>query len=160
MIFTILQFKTMQCNFFYGTFFHKYNIYGKTFCKKNHFTSLKKKSLSNEPCTTHILFGVVGSSPNLPVSCSCKMHWLQLSKGVKPFPTSILDMTLNNQMVRLQPWRFGKNGVPLHCCCSQVNSGSNKTNYMCKKMTYVKLWLLYSNTWNHLTVCKKKLRLV
>ena len=24
-----------------------------------------------------------------------------------------------------------------------------------KQMTDVKLWLLYSNTWNHLTVCKQ-----
>ena len=29
----------------------------------------------------------------------------------------------------------------------------------CKQMTDVKLWMLYSNTWNHLTVCKKELRL-
>ena len=27
---------------------------------------------------------------------------------------------------------------------------------VCKQMTDVKLWLLYNNTWNHLTVCKKK----
>ena len=31
---------------------------------------------------------------------------------------------------------------------------------LCLQMTDVKLWLLYSNTWNHLTVCKKELRLV
>ena len=30
-----------------------------------------------------------------------------------------------------------------------------------KQMTDVKLWLLYSNTWNHLTMCKKnELRLI
>ena len=29
-----------------------------------------------------------------------------------------------------------------------------------KQMTDVKLWQLNSNTWNHLTVCKKELRLV
>ena len=35
------------------------------------------------------------------------------------------------------------------------------TNYVCKDMTDVELWLLYSNTWNHLTVCKKnELKLV
>ena len=27
---------------------------------------------------------------------------------------------------------------------------------VCKQMIDVKLWLLYTNTWNHLTVCKKK----
>ena len=26
---------------------------------------------------------------------------------------------------------------------------------MCQKMTDIKLWLLYSNSWNHLTVYKK-----
>ena len=26
---------------------------------------------------------------------------------------------------------------------------------MCKQMTYIKLWLLYSSTWNHLTVQKR-----
>ena len=31
---------------------------------------------------------------------------------------------------------------------------------VCKQMTDVKLWLLYRNTWNHLTVCKKELRFV
>ena len=31
---------------------------------------------------------------------------------------------------------------------------------MCKQMTGVKLWLSYSNNWNHLTVCKKELRLI
>ena len=29
-----------------------------------------------------------------------------------------------------------------------------------KQMTDVELWLLYSNTWNHLTVCKKDLGLI
>ena len=28
------------------------------------------------------------------------------------------------------------------------------TNYVCKEMTDVKLWLLNSNTWNYLKVCK------
>ena len=31
---------------------------------------------------------------------------------------------------------------------------------VCKQMTDVKLWLLYSYTWNHLTVCKKELKLI
>ena len=31
---------------------------------------------------------------------------------------------------------------------------------VCKQMTDIKLWLLYSNNWNHLTVSKKELRLV
>ena len=31
---------------------------------------------------------------------------------------------------------------------------------VCKQMTDVKLLLLYSRTWNHLTVCKKEVRVV
>ena len=31
---------------------------------------------------------------------------------------------------------------------------------VCKQMTDVKLWLLHNITWNHLIVCKNKLRLV
>ena len=34
--------------------------------------------------------------------------------------------------------------------------GSNRTKYMWKQMTDDKLWQLYSNTWNHFSVCKKK----
>ena len=33
--------------------------------------------------------------------------------------------------------------------------GSNRTNYVCNQMIDVKFWLLYSNTWNHLIMCKK-----
>ena len=39
-----------------------------------------------------------------------------------PHPTSVLDMTLNNLMVRFQwCWSFGEYGVPLHCHSSQVH---------------------------------------
>ena len=38
--------------------------------------------------------------------------------------TSVLDITLNNLMVRFQQcWSFGDCGVPLHCHRSQVHSG-------------------------------------
>ena len=46
-----------------------------------------------------------------------------LQRGKTP-PTSVLDMTLNNLMVRFQQcWSFGECGVPLHCHRSQVHSG-------------------------------------
>ena len=55
----------------------------------------------------------------------CRIHWLHLCRGVKPhLPMSVLDMTLNNLMVRFQQcWSFGECGVPLYCHCSQVHSG-------------------------------------
>ena len=59
-----------------------------------------------------------------PVSWGCRIHWLHLCRGVSPPLTSVLDMTLNNLMVRFQQcWSFGECGVPLHCHCSQVHSG-------------------------------------
>ena len=47
-----------------------------------------------------------------------------LQRGKTPTPTSVLDMTLNNQMVKFQQcWSFGEYGIPLYCHLSQVNSG-------------------------------------
>ena len=46
------------------------------------------------------------------------------AEGYDPPPTSVLDMTLNNLMVRFQQsWSFEECGVPLHCHRSQVHSG-------------------------------------
>ena len=59
-----------------------------------------------------------------PVSWGSRIHWLHLCRGVRPPLTSVLDMTLNNLMVRFQQcWSFGECGVPLHCHRSQVHSG-------------------------------------
>ena len=48
--------------------------------------------------------------PN-PVGWDCKIHRLHLCRGVTP-PMSVLDMTLNNLMARLQPENFEEYGVP------------------------------------------------
>ena len=42
--------------------------------------------------------------------------------SVEGYPNmSVLDMTLNNLMVRLQQyWRFRESGVPFHCDCSKI----------------------------------------
>ena len=59
-----------------------------------------------------------------PVGWGCRIHWLHLGRGVRPPQTNVLDMTLNNLMVRFQQcWSFGECGVPLHCHRSQVYSG-------------------------------------
>ena len=59
-----------------------------------------------------------------PVVWGCKIHRLHPCRGVRPLPTSFLDMTRNNLMVRFQwCWDFGKFEAPLHCYCSQVHSG-------------------------------------
>ena len=41
------------------------------------------------------------NSAHCLVVWGCRIHRLHLCRGVKPSPTSILDMTLNNLMVRL-----------------------------------------------------------
>ena len=52
-----------------------------------------------------------------PISWGCRIHWY-------PHSMSVLDMILNNLMVRFQwCWIFGKCRVPLYCHCSQVHSG-------------------------------------
>ena len=59
-----------------------------------------------------------------PVGWGCRIHRLFLCRGVRPPPASVLDMTLNNLMVRFQQcWSFREYGVPLHCHRSQVHSG-------------------------------------
>ena len=57
------------------------------------------------------------------VGWGCRIYQLHLCRGVRP-PMSVLDMILNNRMVRFQwCWSFGECRVPLHCHCSQVYSG-------------------------------------
>ena len=47
---------------------------------------------------------------------------VSLQKRQEPHPISVLDMTLNNLMIRLQSWSVGECRVPLHCHCSQGHS--------------------------------------
>ena len=82
------------------------------------------------------------------------------------FSASVLDMTLNHLLMRLQPGRFGECGVPFPLLPSllepnmvapeRVLSMGQIEQTVFIQMTDVRLWLLYNNTWNHLTVCKKK----
>ena len=44
------------------------------------------------------------------------------SRQGKTSSTSVLDLTLNHLITRLQPWRFGECGLPLHCYWSRVHS--------------------------------------
>ena len=78
-----------------------------------------------ESCGEQLLMNMC-CSHNLccPVSWGCRIHWLHLYRWVRPPLMSVLDMTLNNLMVRFQQcWSFGECGVPLHCHRSQVHSG-------------------------------------
>ena len=87
-------------------------------------------------------------------------------------PNECPDMTWNHLMVRLQPWRLKRMQItpsllflpdilwPGVIAPDRVLSISQLEQTICKQMTDVKLWRLYSTSWNHLTVCKKELRLV
>ena len=70
---------------------------------------------------------VVNTLILIRVGWICRIHRLHLCRGVRPPPplTSVLDMTLNNLIARLQYWRFGECRLPLHCHCSYVPSGSD-----------------------------------
>ena len=59
-----------------------------------------------------------------PVGWGCRIHRLLLCSEVDPPPMSVLDMTLNNLMVRFQ-WckSFREYEVPFLCHCSHVHSG-------------------------------------
>ena len=58
-----------------------------------------------------------------PVGWGCRIHRLHICRGVRPSPMSVLDMTLNNLMVRfLWCWSFGGCGAPLYCHRSQVHT--------------------------------------
>ena len=58
------------------------------------------------------------------VSWGCRIHWLYLWWGLRPLLTIVLDMTLNNLIVRFQwCWSFGECGIPLYWHCSHVHSG-------------------------------------
>ena len=56
-----------------------------------------------------------------PVIWGCRIHRQHLCRGVR-LPMSVLDMTLNDLMLRLQFWSFGEFRVSIHCHCSKVNS--------------------------------------
>ena len=57
-------------------------------------------------------------------SWGCIMHRLHPSRGVRLPSTSVLNMALNNMIVRFK-WCLGSGecGAHLHCYCSQVHCG-------------------------------------
>ena len=52
---------------------------------------------------------------NSPVNWSCRIHRLHLYKGKRPSLMRVLDMTLNNLMLRLKSWTFEEGDILLHC---------------------------------------------
>ena len=103
------------------------------------------------------------------INWGCRIHWLHLCRGVRPslqWVSWIWDKTI---------WKWGSSnagalgnaGYPFIATLpgplwlgvvapDRVLSMGQIEQTVCKLVTDVKLWLLYSNTWNHLTVCKKR----
>ena len=52
----------------------------------------------------------------------CRIEQLYLCRGGGPLPMTVLDMALNNLMLKLHSWSFRERGVPLHYHYSQVHS--------------------------------------
>ena len=75
-----------------------------------------------------------------PVAWGCRIYQLYFCREVRPlFPTTVLDMTVNNLMVRFQwCWSFGECEAILHCHHSQVHYGPKwqhlKSPYLCVKL--------------------------
>ena len=112
--------------------------------------------------TALLIIHVLG--PHLLVGAGWWIHRLHLYRMVRPQQTSVVDMTLNHLMVSLQDldiWEMwsslslallpgpGVVSPDMHLSLSKIEQS------VCKQMTVVKLRLLYSNTWNHLTEGKK-----
>ena len=88
------------------------------------FQELKKK-LSETSAVHMQLPSILPYSFVNPTGWRCKIHRLHLCREVRPphtHTTSVLDMTLNHLMARLQPGRFGEYGVCLYCYGSQIHS--------------------------------------
>ena len=66
-------------------------------------------------------------------------------KSIKTNP-SVLDMILNNQIARPQPWRFGEWVVALHCHCSQVHS-KPEWKHLIGSYLWPEFNKLFSNKW-------------
>ena len=77
---------------------------------------------------TFLKFGLLKQKFFGPVGWGCRIHQLHPGRGVRlSHSMSVLDMTLNNLMVKLQYcWSFGECGVFLCCHCSQVHSGPDR----------------------------------
>ena len=58
-----------------------------------------------------------------PVGWGCRIHRLLLCWGIRPPPTRVQNMTLNNLMVKFQEcWNFRKSRLPLYCHRSRSGS--------------------------------------
>ena len=108
-----------------GIAWQKVNELGRTKCSAR---AILKASSKEE--RTHLLKqhfeDLLGKHQKVtcPVGWAFRIHRLHLCRKLRPTPTSVLDMTWNNLIVRFQwRWGFGECGAGRHCHCFQVHSG-------------------------------------
>ena len=106
--------------------------------------------------------------PFSPFGWSCRIHWLLLWRGVRPPPNECHRYDIKSsdgETLALDIWGMWSTPSlssfpgPLWLrvlAPDRALSMGQIEQTVCKQMTAVKLLLLYSNTWNHLTVFKKR----
>ena len=102
----------------------------------------------------------------------CKIHWLHLCSEVSPPLTPNEGPRYDikaSEASTLEIWGMQSTpSLPLRpgplwpgvVAPDRVLSMGQIEQTVYKQMTDVKLWLLYSNIWNYLPVCKKEFRLI
>ena len=95
-------------------------------------------------------------------------YWLHLCSGVRSLPTRSPGYDIkptDSEAPALGIWGMWSTPLlpllpgplwPGMVATDRVLSMCQIEQTVCKQVTDVKLWPLYSNTWNHFTVCKKK----
>ena len=106
--------------------FHNYLWYIENLHEK--WGSTRMHSIANVTGDYFILLETFKYISQTPCHClvgwGSRIHRLLLSRGVRPSSMNVLDMTLNNLMVRFHEcWNFVGSGVSLYCHCSQLHSG-------------------------------------
>ena len=102
---------------------------------------------------------LTNSSKSSLVCWGCRIHQHRLCRGVRPHPTSVFDITLNNLMAIWAMWCtlsllwFSGSLWPRVIAPDRIITIDQIERTLCKQMTDVKFWRLYRNTWKHLTVC-------
>ena len=126
-----------------GRIWHKVNFFKRSLTGLNSEFSFSLTSCltkAEEPSLSYYLpiagGRIIGFIPFPRVLVLCEMQsvssriWTRVAVSISyddnhyttGTSTSVLYMTLNHLTLRLQPWRFGECGVPVHCHCFQVHS--------------------------------------
>ena len=105
----------------------------------------------------NILLYVIYSSTFVALSIGIRIRWLYILQwGKKPPSKAVLGMINLHLMVRLQFWRTGWCGVPLHChyCLTTLSGSTCHGPVTGWNRPVYKLSVLYKNTRYHTIMYK------